>query len=111
MPSTESGLVKGMLKILRGAGAHVDKTHGDPRTLKGKSDLTGCYKSQYFAVEAKQPGKEHTLTELQEAYLRSVQKAGGIGIVATNYDEIRRLIKVMDRRARVKVRHRRRQEG
>lgn len=100
MPATESGLVKSMLKVLRDAGAHVDKTHGDPRTLKGKSDLTGCYKGQYFAVEAKLPGKERNVTELQKAYLRSVQKSGGIGIVASHRDEVRRLLKVMDRRAR-----------
>jgi penicillin-binding protein-related factor A (putative recombinase) len=97
MPATESGLIKSMRTVLVRAGAYVNKNHGGPHS-QGRPDLEGCYRGLFFAIEAKQPGRESTLTERQKAQLVKIKKAGGIGLVLTNREEVVRLIAVMDRR-------------
>ena len=87
-----------MQKVLVDAGAYVSKNHGGPHS-QGRPDLEGCYNGLYFGIEAKLPGKEKNVTERQKAQLRRIQEAGGIGVVLTTRDQVKRLITVMDRRA------------
>lgn len=97
MPATESGLIKSMRTVLVRAGAYVNKNHGGPHS-QGRPDLEGCYRGLFFGIEAKQPGRENTLTERQKAQLLRIKRAGGIGLILTNREEVIRLIAVMDRR-------------
>lgn len=53
---------------------------------KGTSDIIGCYKGRYFAIEAK-VGKNKP-TPAQETFLQAVREAGGIAFVAWSLDDI-----------------------
>jgi hypothetical protein len=89
---TPEGLVKQEIKKgLDKIGAHyyapVVVGYGT-RTV----DFPGiCYKGQFIAIEVKR-AKGGKLTAIQARYLKSVEKAGGIGIVATSWDDV--LVKV-----------------
>ncbi len=52
----------------------------------GTSDIIGCYRGRYFAIEAKvYPNKP---TEEQERFLDDVWRAGGIAFVAYSIDDV-----------------------
>lgn len=53
----------------------------------GISDILGVYNGQFWALEVKMPGKEHTLTERQARFLKMVRKMGGHGAVVTSVDQ------------------------
>lgn len=96
-PSTEGALVQSWLKKLKVRGAFVHKTHGDPRTRKGLPDIEGCYRGYYLGIEAKLPGKEGNLTDLQAATLRKINDAGGIGFMASRWEQIERWLNKIDK--------------
>jgi penicillin-binding protein-related factor A (putative recombinase) len=98
MPATESGLIKSMRTVLVRAGAYVNKNHGGPHS-QGRPDLEGCYRGLFFAIEAKQPGRESTLTERQKAQLKAIKRAGGIAGVLTSRQGVRKLVAAMDKKA------------
>jgi hypothetical protein len=88
MKKTPEGIVKQDIKRgLDSIGAHyyapVVVGYGK-RTV----DFPGvCYRGRFIAIEAKREEGGH-LTTIQRRYLDSVMKAGGIAIVARNWDEV-----------------------
>ena len=66
------------------------KHFGGPMGAKGVSDILGCYKGRFLAIEVKTPGGR-TSPE-QERFLANVNDAGGIAFVAHSiYDVIEKL--------------------
>ena len=54
---------------------------------KGYADLHGMLPGgRYFALEVKRPGE--TATDEQAAFIRAVQRGGGIAEVVTSFDEV-----------------------
>ena len=55
-------------------------------SLKGVSDILGCYKGKMLAIECKTvKGK---LSKHQKEFIDNVNKAGGIGFVARNLEDV-----------------------
>lgn len=51
---------------------------------KGIPDIIGCFRSRFFSVEVKAPGKIFNLTPWQEAECESIMDSGGLAFTADN---------------------------
>lgn len=83
----ESALTRKMCKHMRAQGAFAAKIHGNMYT-SGLPDIVGSHYGVFLGLEVKVPGREHTVTELQEATLRSIEKSGGIVRVVSKIEHI-----------------------
>lgn len=83
---TEPKLVLKIKKALMARGAYPAKIHGG-RYSVGVPDLLICYKGRFYGFEAKLPGKEKSLTALQEKNLREIREAGGQAWIVTSEKE------------------------
>jgi hypothetical protein len=64
------------------------KIHGGPMQEKGISDILGCVKGIFVAIEVKRPAPDYSEpTPYQKMQLTAVRKAGGISGVATSLKE------------------------
>lgn len=63
------------------------KNHGGPYVSEGISDITGCLAGRFIAFEVKLPGREKTLTRLQQKFINRVNEAGGIAGMVTSYQQ------------------------
>jgi len=83
-------LEKEITRRIKGAlikeGAMAVKIHGSP-ALAGVSDLLCCYRGRFYALEVKRPETRGTVTPRQQAFLDSVESAGGVSAVVTSVDE------------------------
>ncbi len=82
--------LRGALTVRVNAGLTV-LGEGDSRRVirgaeKGTSDILGCYKGRFFAIETK-VGKNKPTPE-QEAFLASVRENGGIAFPAWSLDDV-----------------------
>lgn len=57
----------------------------------GSCDLIGHLRGRFTAIEVKQPGKKPTPE--QQAFIDSVNKAGGIAAVVTDPEQLKDLLK------------------
>lgn len=62
----------------------------------GIPDIVGVYRRVGFAIEAKAPGKEKTVTPLQEMALARVQAAGGVAFVASDVEKVMAVFAAVD---------------
>jgi hypothetical protein len=60
-------------------------------SLKGVSDIIGCYFGRYFAIEVKAPGRG--LSENQQGFIQWVNDAGGLAFVAHSVAEVAEKLK------------------
>ncbi len=76
MASTPEGKIKKMIKKVLDKQEDLYYEMPVPSGY-GKSglDYQGCFRGEYFAIEAKAPGK--VPTALQEETIRRIEKAGG----------------------------------
>lgn len=100
----ETALIRQIVEYLEYRGAVVTRVNAGLRVIqaqggddkanrrvfrgaeKGTSDVIGCYRGRYFAIEAKvAPNKT---TAAQDNFLEKVRAAGGIACVAYNLDDI-----------------------
>lgn len=58
--------------------------HGGPFQEAGMPDLIGLVNSKFFGIEVKLPGKENTLTGLQQDTLDSINNNGGYATMSTS---------------------------
>ena len=65
---------------------HWKQWQGPMSRPLGVSDLIGCYKGRFFAIEIKLPGKD--LTSDQFCFLENLRTAGGIGFKATCLEDV-----------------------
>ena len=63
------------------------KIHGGAYQRSGIPDLLGCVAGFYIAIEVKCPGKERTVTPLQQATIKSIKNAGGIAFVSSTVED------------------------
>jgi Holliday junction resolvase len=79
-----------MLKELRGQykNSFWIKLHGGMFQKVGLPDIVGCCKGRFVGIEVKVPGREGTLTALQELTLKKIKKAGGYSMMATTTKEV-----------------------
>jgi hypothetical protein len=62
------------------------KTHGSQFQQKGIPDLVGCVNGRFIGIEVKIPGKEKTLTKIQEHTIKLICDASGLSFMSTDID-------------------------
>jgi len=82
----EADITRNVRKLLNYHGIFHSKIWQGMMSAKGISDIIGCYKGRYFAIEVKRPGGKPT--SFQEKFLENVKRAGGIAIVARSVDDV-----------------------
>lgn len=92
----ESQLTRKMVKALNELPhTWARKIHGGPHQRAGIPDILGCTYGMFFGLEAKMPGKERNVTQLQLYALKGISLAYGHNGVVTSVDqaveEVRRL--------------------
>lgn len=87
----EQGIQKAIQDYLRDEGAFVFKVITANRN--GIPDVIACYQGRFLAIEVKQPGKK--LHPLQEMQLNRIQAAGGVAIMATSVDDVKKMLEVL----------------
>lgn len=60
------------------------KIHGGPFQAAGIPDIIGCINGRFIAVEVKLPGKEKTLTLIQQVTIKKLAKSGAITFMSTS---------------------------
>jgi len=64
----------------------IFKSHGGPYQRSGLPDLMFVIDGYFFGVEVKLPGKENTLTKLQQFTIEEIRKANGTAFMSTDPD-------------------------
>lgn len=81
----ETSLVRDIRVTLRAkVGGFWIKTHGSMYAQQGVPDLIGCVEGYFIGLEVKMPGKEGTLTPLQEETLQQITMEGGDASMVTS---------------------------
>jgi len=57
----------------------------------GVPDIIACIKGRFVAIEVKRPGEKPT--PIQEAFLESITKKGGVAFWSDNLDRVKSLLK------------------
>ena len=57
----------------------------------GVPDIIACIKGRFVAIEVKKPGKKPE--PIQEAFLQSITKKGGLAFWSDNLDKVKAIIK------------------
>ena len=57
----------------------------------GVPDIIACIKGRFVAIEVKRPGQKPT--PIQEAFLESITKKGGVAFWSDNLDRVKSLLK------------------
>lgn len=68
------------------------KVHGGPFQVAGLPDILGCHKGKFIGIEVKAPGKEKTLTLIQQEKIAKIKLAGGIAFMATSATIVRSVL-------------------
>ncbi len=63
-------------------------------SMPGLSDIIGCYRGRFLAVECKMPGNKPT--DQQRGFLDAVQQAGGLAAVVYEVAEVAELLDQAD---------------
>ena len=88
----ERNIVAAIMRLLKKTpGCFCWKEHGGMYGTAGIPDIICCYCGGFYAFEVKT--ETGTLTKLQEATIRKIQKAGGVAEVVRSVDEVRAIIK------------------
>lgn len=72
-------------------GIRLIKIHGNMYQEAGITDLLGCYKGLFIAIEVKQPGEEPE--PIQRHFIKTIILAGGIAGYVTSPKEAVLLVK------------------
>lgn len=63
------------------------KTHGGPYQRAGIPDIIGSVKGFFIGIEVKVPGRENTLTDLQQHTIDQINESGGLAFMSTNPED------------------------
>lgn len=81
---TEAQLTRNITKALNALPrTYAVKIHGNIYQV-GVPDILCCHKGKFYGLEVKLPGKERTLTTIQEHTLGKITKARGTASVITS---------------------------
>lgn len=84
----EADLSKKIALKMRQRGCWAVKIAGGPRQGAGLPDIIGCYLGVFLGLEVKLPGKENTVTVLQQARLDAIEAADGVGRMVTSWEDV-----------------------
>ena len=90
---TEKQLSDKIIKALRQMGAFAVKIHGGTFQARGLPYIVGCWRGMFFGLEVKLPGKENTITKLQQKKLQDIEDAGGTAEMVTTVDQALKAVK------------------
>lgn len=81
----------GATAIRVNSGAMAGDYKGKKRFVRmndtvGCSDILCCWRGRFVAIEVKRPGNKPTLD--QESFLQTVERSGGLAIVAYSVDDV-----------------------
>ena len=94
-PAKESSVVNRILTYLHSNNLGVFwKTHGGAYGRAGISDIIGCYKGRFVALEVK--NAKGKATAIQLYFLDQVYAAGGVGGVVRCVDDVKKIIESID---------------
>lgn len=94
----EKDLVSKIKKRIKERGGLAIKYHGGMYSAAGVADVLICHRGLFAAAEVKLPGRENTLTDLQEKFLSDVGTHGGMGSVVTSIEQIDELMDAVESR-------------
>lgn len=63
------------------------KTHGGPYQRAGIPDIIGSVEGSFIGIEVKVPGRENTLTDLQQHTIDQINESGGLAFMTTNPED------------------------
>jgi hypothetical protein len=69
------------------------KIHGGPMQRRGIPDIVGCIDGCFIAVEVKVPGRENTLTVIQQDTLDQISASGGLAFMSSSVEHTLETIK------------------
>ncbi len=92
---TEGDVTAAIRQILITCGIWHFKHWGGPMGERGVADIIGCHLGRMIAIEVKRPGAKASSDQLN--FLKAVERAGGIGIVADNVDTVIEALGLKDR--------------
>lgn len=92
---SEADITKAIRDVLKACNIWHFKHWSGPLSLKGISDIIGMINGRFFAIEIKT--RKGAFQAGQEEFLRSVNRAGGIGIVARSVDDVIEALDLGDR--------------
>jgi len=101
-PTAEASLTRAIRGLLNSLGIWHFKHWGGPMGEPGVSDIIGCYHGRFMAIEVKAPSGK--ISEAQQAFIDSVNAAGGLAFVARSVDDVIECLGVQDRFLQYKVR-------
>jgi len=68
---------------------------------RGVSDVVGCYKGFFVAIEIKRKGQNPT--ELQWSFIHRIRKVGGYADVARSVEDVQRFLAWVDQDIQLRV--------
>jgi hypothetical protein len=86
--------VKAFLKTLPNCWWFMPVSNG--MGAMGVPDFIVCYKGVFIAIETKAPGREASVTPLQERNLTAINQAFGFAIVASDVKHVETVIRAVD---------------
>lgn len=92
----EADLSKAIVVKMKKRGAWAVKIAGGPRQGAGLPDIMACYAGRFLGIEVKLPGKEKTVTVLQQARLDAMLAAGGVVGLVTSWEQVARILDTID---------------
>lgn len=92
----ESTLTKKMAERIKERGGWSRKIHGNMYTA-GLPDIMAVYRGWGLGLEVKVPGREKTLTALQQKTLDLISDADGFGRMVTSVEQVDELLDEIDR--------------
>lgn len=94
-PTPEGLLTHSVKQLLKAAGVFHWKVYQTLGAQRGVSDIIGCHKGRFFAIELKAPKGTASPDQLQ--FVEDVKRAGGIGFVARDVETVIRELELGDR--------------
>lgn len=91
---SEKNITKAIRDYLRIRGVEHFKHWGGPMSERGVADLICCWKGRFLAIEVKK--KNGVLSADQARFLKRIQAAGGVAILAYSVDDVIRVIEQSD---------------
>lgn len=89
---TETALQRKIQDYLKKQGFFAWKMHGNKYQMKGMPDILAVRGGTLFAFEVKLPGKENTLTPIQQRRLKQLADHGAPCGMATSIDDVQEII-------------------
>ena len=90
----ETKVVKSIMDLLKSSfPGFYFKTHGGLYQRIGLPDILGVHRGRFIGIEVKCPGKEDTLSKLQEKTLELINLYGGVGFMSTSPEDTNHKLK------------------